>query len=94
MMNAHNPNRSLISIFCLSLSGLLAVYSAIAVYGLFQLETVNTTELAAGLFRVALGVASVGALLRWGWFAEPLDGQVRLMATAIEADYANLSRKS
>ena len=32
MMNsAHNPNRSLIRIFCLSLSGLLAVYATIAV---------------------------------------------------------------
>jgi SAM-dependent methyltransferase len=94
MINAHNPNRSLIGIFCLSLSGLLIVYSAIAVYGLLQLETVSAAELAAGLFRVALGVAAVGALLRWGWFAEPLDSQVRLMATAFEADYANMSRKS
>ena len=93
-MNAHDPNRSVIRIFCLSLSGLLVVYSAIAVYGLCQLETVNATELAAGLFRIALGVIAVGALLRWGWFAEPLDSQVRLMATAFEADYANMSPKS
>jgi len=37
MMNsAHNPNRSLVRIFCLSLSGLLAVYATIAVFDLLQ----------------------------------------------------------
>ena len=53
MIIAHNPNRSLIHIFCLSLTGLLLVYSTIAVYGLFALESTNATELAAGLLRIA-----------------------------------------
>src|ERR1019366_8432723 len=95
MMNsAHNPNRSLIRIYCLSLSGLLFVYSTIAVYGLFQLETVNATELATGMLRIALGLIALGVLLYWGRLAEPLERQVRLMGASFEADYANLSAKS
>jgi spermidine synthase len=97
MMNsAHNPNRSLIRIFCLSVSGLLLVYSTIAVYGLFQLqlERVNAAELATGLLRIALGLMAVGVLFRWGWFDEPLEGQVRLMGASFEADYAALSPKT
>src|SRR5580704_5780027 len=55
MMNStHNPNRSLISIFCLSLGGLLSVYTAIAVYGLFQPENISTAELAMGGLRILL----------------------------------------
>jgi hypothetical protein len=94
MNSAHNPNRSLIRIFCLSLSGLLFVYSTIAVYGLFQLETVNATELATGMLRIALGLLALGVLLRWGWLAEPLERQVGLMGASFEADYANLSTKT
>jgi len=94
MINAHNPNRSLIRIYCLSLSGLLFVYSTIAVYGLFQLETVNATELATGMLRIALGLIALGVLLYWGRLAEPLERQVRLMGASFEADYANLSTKS
>ena len=94
MNSAHNPNRSLVRIFCLSLSGLLAVYASIAVYGLFQLETVNAAELASGLLRIALGLIAVGVLFRWGWYDEPLESQVRLMGASFELDYANLSTKT
>ena len=59
MMNsAHNPNRSLIRIFCLSLSGLLAVYAILGVTNLFQLESGNTAEQAAGVFRSTRGSPS------------------------------------
>jgi SAM-dependent methyltransferase len=91
---SHNPNRSLIRIFCLSLSGLLLVYSSIAVYGLFTLESIDATELATGLLRIALGLIALGVLLRWGWVAEPLQHQVGRMGATFEADYANLSRKT
>jgi SAM-dependent methyltransferase len=95
MMNApHNPNRSLIRIFCLSLGGLLCVYSTIAVYGLFAGESLDAAELAAGLLRMALGLLAFGVLIRWGWISEPLDRQVTLMGETFEADYANLSRKA
>ena len=87
----HNPNRSLIRIFCLSLGGLLLVYSMIGVYGLFAPENNGAAELATGVLRIALGLVAVGALFRWGWFDEPLESQVRLMGAAFEADYANLS---
>jgi spermidine synthase len=90
----HNPNRSLIHIFCLSLSGLLFVYSAIAVYSLFQLESINAADLVTGLLRIAPGLLALGILLRWGSFAEPLERQVALMAASFEADYANLSTKT
>jgi len=90
----HNPNRSLIRIFCLSLSGLLLVYSVIAVYGLFALEGFGTAEVAIGVLRIALGLAAVGGLLRWSWFDEPLQSQVRRMGVAFEADYAALSSKT
>jgi hypothetical protein len=90
----HNPNRSLIRIFCLSLSGLLLVYATIAVYGLVSPESIKATELATGVLRIALGLLAVGVLLRWGWLAEPMDRQVTLMAAAFEADYANLSTKT
>src|SRR6204780_1360020 len=92
MMNStHNPNRSLISIFCLSLGGLLSVYTAIAVYGLFQPENISPAELAMGALRIVLGLVAVGALFRGGWFDEPLDSQIRLMAASFEIDYANMS---
>jgi hypothetical protein len=95
MMNsAHNPNRSLIRIFGLALSGLLLVYSMIAVYGLVAPENMSATELAIGVLRIALGPLALGILFRWGWRAEPLDRQVRLMGATFEADYANLSAKT
>jgi SAM-dependent methyltransferase len=90
----HNTNRSLIRIFCLSLSGLLLVYAAIAAYGLASPESINATGPGTGLLRIALGLIAAGVLLRWGWSAEPLDGQVELMGAAFEADYANLSAKT
>jgi SAM-dependent methyltransferase len=95
MMNAsHNPNRSLVHIFCLSLSGLLVLYSAIGVYDLVTRESANATELAAGVARIALGLLALGVLFGWGWFAGPLQRQVGLMGALFEADYANLSTKS
>ena len=95
MVNStHNPNRSLVRIFCLSLGSLLAVYAAIAVYGLLQSENAAASELAIGLFRIAFGLVAVGALLRWGFVDEPLESQVRLMGASFEADYANLSTKT
>jgi len=95
MMNApHSPNRSLVRIFCLSLSGLLFVYSTIAVYGLFTLESIDATELAIGSLRIALGLLALGVLLRWDRLAEPLERQIGLMGASFEADYANLSTKT
>src|ERR1700682_5638707 len=95
MMNsAHNPNRSLILIFCISLSGLLLVYSTIAIYSLFQLETVSAAELATGLLRIAPGLLAVGALCGGARLAEPLERQVGLMGAAFEADYASLTPKT
>ena len=96
MMNsAHNPNRSLIRIFCLSLSGLLLVYSTIAMYGLFQPESIGgATEFASGLLRIVLGLVAVGVLFRLGWLDEPLDTQVCLMAASFEVDYATMSTKT
>jgi len=95
MMNsAHNPNRSLIRIFCLSLSGLLLVYSMIAVYGLFQPESSGATQIAIGVLRIVLGLVAVGVLLRWGLVDEPFDTQVRLMASSFEVDYATMSTQT
>src|ERR1017187_5578253 len=95
MMNApHKPNRSLIRIFCLSLSGLLFVYSLIAVHNLFELKDINATELAIGVLRIALGLGAAGAVFRWGWFDEPLESQVRLMGASFEAHYAALNTKT
>ena len=91
MNSAHNPNRSLVRIFCISLSGLLLVYAVIGVYGLFQPESTTTPEPAIGLLRIVLGLVAVGVLFRWGWFDEPLESQVRLMGASFEADYATLS---
>ena len=95
MMNAsHNPNRSLVQLFCLSLSGLLVLYSAIAVYDLVTRDSASAVELAAGVVRIALGLLALGVLFGWGWFAGPLQRQVGLMGQVFEADYANLSTKS
>jgi hypothetical protein len=95
MMNApRNPNRSLVHIFCVSLCGLLFVYSTIAVYGLVALENINATELATGVLRIALGLLALGILFCWGRLAEPLERQVGLMGASFEADYANLSTKT
>ena len=41
---------------------------------------------AVGLVRIAFGL-TLGALFCWGWLAEPLERQVRLMGTLFEADY-------
>jgi SAM-dependent methyltransferase len=94
MNSAHNPNRSLVRIFCISLSGLLLVYAVIAVYGLFQPESTTTAEPAIGLLRIVLGLIAVGILFRWGSFDEPLESQVRLMGAGFEADYATLSTRT
>jgi SAM-dependent methyltransferase len=95
MMNAsHNPNRSLVHIFCLSLGGLLMLYSAIAVYDLAARETANAAEFATGAVRIILGLLALGMLFSWGWLAEPLQRQVGLMGAVFEADYANLSTKT
>src|ERR1700754_3589916 len=94
MMTSHNPNRSLVHIFCLSLSGLLVLYSTIAVYDLVTRESATAAELATGVVRIALGLLALGVLFGWGWFAGPLQRQVGLMGAVFEADYANLSTKS
>jgi hypothetical protein len=94
-MNAsHNPNRSLVHIICLSLGGLLVLYSAIAVYDSVTRESVNAAELAIGTVRIALGLVALCLLFSWGRLAEPLQRQVGLMGAAFEADYANLSTKT
>jgi SAM-dependent methyltransferase len=92
--SAHNPNRSLIRIFGLALSGLLLVYSVIALYNLCALENMNAAELAVGVFRITLGPLALGVLLHWGWRVGPLDRQVRLMGATFETDYAKLSAKT
>ena len=94
MMTSHNPNRSLVHIFCLSLSGLLVLYSAIAVYDLVTRESATAAELVAGGVRIVLGLFALGVLFGWGWFAGPLQRQVGLMGATFEADYANLSTKT
>jgi hypothetical protein len=95
MMNtSQNPNRNLVHIFCLSLSSLLVLYSAIAVYDLVTRESVSAAELAAGMARIALGLLAFGVLFGWGWFAGPLQHQIGLMGATFEADYANLSTKT
>src|SRR5258708_10487334 len=92
MMNApRNPNRSLVHIFCVSLCGLLFVYSTIAVYGLVALENINATELATGVLRIALGLLALGILFCCGRLAAPLERQAALMGACFEAHYANLS---
>src|SRR5882762_6315305 len=88
-----NPNRSLVRIFCLSLGALLFCYAAIAAYGLAVAESINTTELSAGVFRIGLGIA-LGVLFCWGWLAEPFERQVGLMGTTFESGYASLSTKT
>ena len=96
MMNApHNPNRSLIRIFCLSLSGLLL--GLLADRGSTTSSSskdIDATELAIGLLRIALGLGAVGVVFRWGWFDEPLESQVRLMGASFEAHYAALNTKT
>lgn len=87
---SHNPNRSLVRIFCLSIGGLLFAYTTIAVYGLLALENDGTAELAVAVLRIVFGFG-LGLLFCWGWLAEPLERQVRLMGALFEADYASLS---
>jgi len=50
---SHNPNRSLVRIFCLSLGGLLFVYTAIAIYSLMMRPDVGAAEFAIALVRIA-----------------------------------------
>jgi SAM-dependent methyltransferase len=91
---SHNPNRSLVHIFCLSLSGLLFVYSLIAVHNLLELKDINTTELAIGVLRVALGLGAVGIMFRWSWFDGLLESQLRSMGASFEVYYAALNTKT
>jgi SAM-dependent methyltransferase len=95
MMNpAHNPNRSLVHIYCQSLSGLLFIYATISARVLFTLDTISAIDLATGVLRITLGLMALGIMLYWDRLAEPLERQVRLMGVAFEADYANLSTKA
>src|SRR6185312_3753878 len=89
-----NPNRSLVHIFCLSLSSLLFVYSLIAVHNLLELKDINTTELAIGVLRVALGLGAVGIMFRWSWFDGLLESQLRSMGASFEVYYAALNTKT
>ena len=93
MDSAHNPNRSLIRIFCLSLCGLLLLYAMLSIHSVFQPD-IRGIEMAIGVLRVVLGLLALGALFRWGWVAEPLQRHVTLMSAAFEADYASLSTKT
>ena len=61
---------------------------------MFALESAGAAELAVGVLRIALGLLALGVLFCWGWLAEPLERQVRLMGAVFEADYANLSTKT
>ena len=90
---SHNPNRSLVRSFCLSLGGLLFAYATIAVYVLLALENPGWAELAVGVLRIAFGFG-LALLFCWGWLAEPLERQVGLMGALFEADYANLSSET
>jgi SAM-dependent methyltransferase len=95
MMNpAHNPNRSLVHIYCQSLSGLLFIYATISARVLFTLDTISAIDLATGVLRITSGLMALGIMLYWDRLAEPLERQVRLMGVAFEADYANLSTKA
>jgi SAM-dependent methyltransferase len=95
MINApQNPNRNLVRIFCLSLSGLLLVYSALGVYGIFTLESINASELSIAGLRIVLGPVAVGILLRWGWADGPLADQIGLMGASFEQNYAALDTRT
>ena len=90
---SHNPNRSLVRSFSLSLGGLLFAYATIAVYVLLALENPGWAELAVGVLRIAFGFG-LALLFCWGWLAEPLERQVGLMGVLFEADYAKLSSQT
>jgi SAM-dependent methyltransferase len=95
MINAlHNPNRSLVRIFCASVSGLLVLYATIAAYRLVTGENMHAAELATGGLRIALGVMALCMLFGWNRFAEPVQRQVGLMGTRFEADYAKLDTRA
>ena len=94
MTSADNPNRSLVRIFSLAMSGLLSLYSVIAYYGLLAPDHWTITALAVGLLRMAAGPLAVFALLRWGWNSDALERTLRRMGTTFEADFANSSTKS
>ena len=95
MMNvSHNPNRSLVRIFGLALGSLLVVHSAIAAHGLPQPANISASELAVGLFRIALGVAAMAVIFGWSRFDEPLAGQVERMGASFEAGYAKLDTRT
>ena len=94
MINAsHNPNRSLVRIFCLALGGLLFVYTAIAIYTLMMRPDVGAAEFATSLVRIGFGLA-LGALFCWGWLSEPLEHQVLRMGETFEADFAALDTRT
>src|SRR4029078_11411165 len=90
---ADNPNRSLVRIFCLSLGGLLFVYTAIAIYTLMMRPDVGAAEFATSLGRSACGRA-LGGLFGWGWLAEPLEHQVSRMGETFEAGFAGLATRT
>jgi spermidine synthase len=92
--SVHNPNRSLIRIFCLSVSGLLFAYAMLAVSGLYHLEAIHAAELSAGVIRIVLGVTAVAMLLRWAWLAESIEHQVGAMGAAFESEYAGLANST
>jgi SAM-dependent methyltransferase len=94
MTSADNANRSLVRIFSLAISGLLLLYSMIAVYGLIALDRWTIAAFAAFLLRIASGPLALFILLRWGWASDALDRMLRLMAAAFDADFANSSAKT
>ena len=68
--------------------------SLIAVHNLLELKDINTTELAIGAVRIALGLGAVGIMFRWSWFDGLLENQLRSMGASFEVYYAALNTKT
>ena len=94
MKNAHNnSNRNLVRIFSICLSGLVFIYSMLAIRLLLERETFDAVNFLMTFPRVLLGVAALIVIFYPPWLARPIERQIDVMGNLFEAGYAKSNTK-
>ena len=89
----NNSNRNLVRIFSICLSGLVFIYSMLAIRLLLERETFDAVNFLMTFPRVLLGVAALLVIFYPPWIARPIERQIDVMGSLFEAGYAKSNTK-